>query len=188
MRLKISAFIILFVTALPFSTVSANDYSSTVTLFKNAGESAVFFDDSYGYAVFPSIGEGGFIVGGAFGEGRVYVAEKHVGDTEMAQLSVGFQFGGKTFSQIIFFKDERAFKEFSSGSFEFGADVSATAIKASAEATAGTAGGSAGTSTTKSGTKTAGKYHKGMATFTVSKGGLMLQAAIAGQSFEYTAK
>src|SRR5882757_7991722 len=81
----------------------ADSYSDTVALFKNAGESATFFSTSYAYAVFPTIGEGGFIVGGAHGNGRVYVHGKYVGDTTMTQLSAGFQAGAKAYSEIIFF-------------------------------------------------------------------------------------
>ena len=34
----------------------------------------------------------------------------------------------------------------------------------------------------------AGKYHKGMAVFTVAKGGLMYEASLGGQKFKYTPK
>src|ERR1700734_4036606 len=95
----------------------AAKYNDTVTLFRNAGQSGDFFRKSYGYAVFPTIGEAGFVVGGAGGKGRVYVRGKYVGDTTMAQVSVGFQLGGKAYSQIIFFQDKRALAEFQSGSF-----------------------------------------------------------------------
>ena len=62
------------------ATTRADDYSDTLALFKNAGESAAFFDNSYGYAVFPTIGKGGLVVGGAHGNGRVYERGKYVGD------------------------------------------------------------------------------------------------------------
>ena len=42
----------------------------------------IFFQN-YAYAVFPTVGEGGFIVGAARGKGQVYVNEVHVGDTIM---------------------------------------------------------------------------------------------------------
>src|ERR1700723_2488189 len=76
---------------------NAGPYSDTISLFKNAGESAAFFQNSYAYAVFPNIGEGGLIVGGAFGRGQVYVGGQVVGDTSMKQLSVGFQLGGQDY-------------------------------------------------------------------------------------------
>ena len=96
---------------------NAGKYEDTISLFKNAGESAAFFQNSYAYAVFPNIGEAGFLVGGAFGKGRVYVQGQLVGDTTIKQLSVGFQAGGKGYSQIIFFQDKRALDQFESGSF-----------------------------------------------------------------------
>ena len=46
---------------------NAGKYADTQALFRNAGESAWFFDHSYAYAEFPNIGEGGFVVGGAYG-------------------------------------------------------------------------------------------------------------------------
>src|SRR5882672_5738658 len=89
----------------------ADKYSDAIASFKNAGDSAGFFQTCYGYAVFPTVGEAGFIVGGAHGKGRVYVQDKYVGDATMTQLSAGFQAGGKAYSQIIFFKDKRDLEE-----------------------------------------------------------------------------
>jgi lipid-binding SYLF domain-containing protein len=165
----------------------ADNYSDTIALFKNAGDSAVYFSRSYGYAVFPTIGEGGFIVGAAHGKGRVYVSGRLVGDTSMTQLSAGFQAGGKAYSQIIFFEDKRALDEFESGSFEFSAGASAIAVTASANASAGTTGATSGASGgEKDATTNSGGYQKGMLVFTIAKGGLMYAAAIAGQKFSYT--
>ena len=165
----------------------ADSYSDTVRLFRNAGESASFFSKSYAYAVFPTVGAGGFIVGGAHGDGRVYVHGKHVGDTTVTQVSVGFQLGGKAYSQMIFFEDKRALDEFESGSFAFDASASAIAITAGASASAGTTGATAGASGGKKDAVTAsGGYQKGMAVFTIAKGGLMYAATVAGQKFSYT--
>lgn len=164
----------------------ASNYSDTVNLFKNAGESAAFFRKCYAYAVFPTIGEGGLGVGGAFGKGRVYMRGRYVGNTTMSQISVGFQAGGKAYSQIIFFEDKRALDEFESGTFEFAAGASAVAITAGASASAGTSGASAGASGGEKNARTSGFYEKGMAVFTIAKGGLMYAATIAGQRFSFT--
>jgi lipid-binding SYLF domain-containing protein len=157
--------------------VDADTYSDTTALFKNAGQSAAFFDDCYGFAVFPTIGKGGLGVGAAHGKGRVYESGSHVGDASMTQASFGLQAGGKAYSEMIFFQDKRAFDEFISGSFAFGADATAVAVKAAAGANAGTKGTSAGASLTKKDAATSGRYYKGMAVFTIVKGGLMYQAA-----------
>lgn len=185
MRLIRSALIMVALAAL--STVaSANRYSDTVELFKNAGESATFFNHCYGYAVFPTIGKGGFVVGGAHGKGRVFEQGKYIGDTTVTQLSVGFQAGAQAYSQIIFFEDKRALEEFTGGNFEFEAGVSAVAITAAAGGTAGTIGASAGASGGKKDATTVGSsYYKGMAVFTIVKGGAMYQATVAGQKFTY---
>jgi len=170
-------------------SVLADKYADTIKTFHKAGQSAAFFDHNYGYAVFPTIGKGGIGIGGAHGSGRVYEKGAYVGDTSMNQVTVGFQFGGQAYSQIVFFEDQRAFQEFTSGDFEFGAQATAVAITAGASAQASTAGGTgAGASGSESNAKTVGQYHKGMAVFTVAKGGLMYEATIGGQKFGYKPK
>jgi len=185
MRLRLSLLpTMLFLMAM-FGSAWADVYSDTVKIFREAGASSRFFGQSYGYAVFPTIGKGGAGIGAAYGKGRVYRKGEYVGDTSMTQLTVGFQLGGQGFSQIIFFQDERAFREFTTGEFEFGAQASAVAITAGASAAAGTTGTSAGASGGKRDATTAGSYHEGMVTFTIAKGGLMYEASIGGQKFSY---
>jgi len=162
----------------------ADDYTDAVEVFRNA-VSSEFFDDSYGYAIFPIIGKGGVGIGGAHGRGRVYARGAHVGNTKMTQLTVGFQLGGQAFSQIIFFEDERAFTDFTTGNFEFGAQATAVAITAGASAAATTTGTATGVSGGSNDAKTFGSYHRGMAIFTVAKGGLMYEATVGGQKFSY---
>lgn len=171
-----------------FAPAQADEYSHTIDVFRGAGESSSFFKRSYGYAVFPNIGKGGIGIGGAHGKGRVYRGGNHVGDTKMTQLTIGLQLGGQVYSQIIFFQDKRAFDEFISGNFEFGAQASAVAITAGASASAGTQGASASASGGQHDASTAGEeFYKGMIVFTVAKGGLMYEASIGGQKFSYKA-
>lgn len=173
--------------ALLLSTAARADrYSDTLDAFRKAGDTAAFFHHCFAYAVFPTIGEGGAGIGRAFGKGRVYVHRRLVGDTTMHQMSIGLQLGGKLYSEIIFFEDQRALQEFQSGAFEFSAGASATAITASVGASAGTGGVQAGASQSLRNATTTGKYEKGMAVLTIAKGGLMYSAAIVGQKFSYT--
>lgn len=166
--------------------VRADPYTETIELFENAGESGTFFKKSYGYAVFPTIGKGAFIVGGAHGKGQVYEHGKYVGDTAITKVSIGLQAGGEAYSQIVFFEDKRAFDEFTGGNFEFGADVSAVVITAAARGEAGTTGSNASASGGKRDARTGGAYHKGMAVFVIVKGGAMAEASVGGQKFSYT--
>lgn len=163
----------------------ADEYKDTINLFMKAEESGKFFGNAYGYAVFPTIGKGGVGLGGAYGKGRVYEKGRYIGDTSMTQLSLGFQLGGQGFSQIVFFEHAGALARFTEGEFEFGAEASAVAITLAAGAKAGTGGATAGASVDKSKAKVVGAYNNGMAVFTVVKGGLMYEAAIAGQKFRF---
>jgi lipid-binding SYLF domain-containing protein len=105
----------------------------------------------------------------------------------MTQLTVGLQLGGQAYSQIIFFENASALENFTSGNFEFGAQATAVAITAGVSAEASTGGGvAAGASGGKNdaSTKSAG-FRKGMAIFTVAKGGLMYEATLGGQKYSY---
>jgi lipid-binding SYLF domain-containing protein len=179
--------LLLWATSL-WAGTHTDKYADTVNLFRNAGQSAAFFNNCYGYAVFPTIGKAAYIAGGAHGSGRVYVHGLYVGDTTVNQLSVGFQAGGQAYSQIVFFQDKRSFDEFTHGNFEFGADVNAVAITAAAGGSVGTEGAGAEASGGKKDATTLGEYYKGLAVFTIVKGGAMFQAAVAGQKFSYSPK
>jgi lipid-binding SYLF domain-containing protein len=166
----------------------ANSSSEAIKVFSNAGESGEYFKTAYGYALFPTIGKAGFVVGGAYGEGEVFVGAKHVGKSTMTQLTVGAQLGGQAYSQIIFFETEQSFKDFTSGNFEFSAQATAVVITAGASAEANTGGGTAaGVSGGRNDATTVSDgYRKGMAIFTVVTGGLMFEVALGGQKFSYT--
>lgn len=185
MQSKLS--LLILSAALAFATVTAHadEYQDTIAVFKEAGKSAAFFGKSYGYAVFPTVGKGGLVVGAAHGTGRVYQHGAYVGDTSITQLSIGFQAGGQAFSEIIFFENKAAFDKFTAGNFELAATAQATAITASAGATASTTGSSVGASGTKHDAATAGAYVNGVVVFTVAKGGLMYEASVGGQKFTY---
>jgi lipid-binding SYLF domain-containing protein len=167
----------------------ADKYTDTMDVFKKSEVVQPFFKNAYGYAVFPTIGKGGIGIGGSYGTGQVYQGGKVTGEVSMIKGSIGFQFGGQAFSQMIFFEDKRAYDEFTSGNFEFDATASAVAITAGAQASAGTEGASAGASAgPATGKQAKTSYHKGMVVFTHAKGGLMYEASIGGQKFSFKPK
>ena len=124
-------------------------------------------DNAYGYAVFPEVGKGGLIVGGAYGKGRVIEQGRMVGYADLTQATVGAQAGGETFAEIISFQDRNALERFKANQLAFSANASAVAIKA--------------------GKAAAARYDNGVAVFTMPNGGLMLEASVGGQKFTYTA-
>lgn len=174
-------------TLLCFATSSAakEDYETQAVLkqFQQAKQTQPFFYSSYGYAVFPSVGKGGFWVGGAYGTGSVYQANEITGFAKLYQVSFGLQFGGQSYSEIIFFQDKRAYERFIGGSFELDAQASAVALTEGAQAKAGTGGVGAGAGDNY----VDSSYINGVAVFTSAKGGMMIEASIAGQKFSYEA-
>ncbi len=88
-----------------------------------------------------------------------------IGKTEMTQASVGLQWGGQSYSEMIFFQNQAAFDRFASGSFELAAQASAVIVDR---------GGAAEVA-----------YEGGVAIFTMVKGGAMLEASVGGQKFKY---
>lgn len=183
---------VLFVSVLTVVPVKASlaasvdDYSKTFAEFHGSSLTQPYFAKAYGYAVFPVVGNGAMVIGGAFGKGQVYRDEKVTGHVSLAHFSIGLQMGGQAFSEIIFFEDKRAYDEFTRGSFDLDAKASAVAITAGVQAEAGTTGVAAGASAgPKTQVQLAARYVKGLAVFVHIKGGLMFEAAVGGQKFNF---
>jgi lipid-binding SYLF domain-containing protein len=124
-----------------------------------------FLDRAYGHVVFPEVGKGGLIVGGAYGRGVVYEAGKMIGYADITQATVGLQAGGQTFAEVIAFENKAAVDRFVNRNYELAAQASAVALKSGAAASA--------------------KYTDGVAVFTYVRGGLMAEASIGGQQFRF---
>ena len=191
--MKIYRFSIVTLTVIMAMALSipamADSYTDTIAIYKKSPAVQPFFKSAYGYAVFPTIGKGGFVVGGSYGKGQVYQGGKVTGETSLIKASFGFQAGGQAFSEMIFFEDKRAYDEFTGGNFEFDGTASAVAITAGVEAKGGTEGATASASAgPATGAQAKTNYHKGMVVFTHAKGGLMYEAAIGGQKFNFKAK
>ncbi len=162
---------------------STSECNETIAKFKQMGNVAELMGQSYGWAVLPTIGKGGLGIGGAGGSGCVFAQGKETGKIKMGQVSIGWQAGGQAYSQLILFKNQDTYQEFTSGNFEFGADATAVALTYGASAEAGTQGASAGAGDTKA---KAG-WKRGMAIFTHISGGLMYEASLGGQKFKFEA-
>ncbi|MEJ8567655.1 YSC84-related protein [Elongatibacter sediminis] len=127
-----------------------------------------WFANSAGYAVFPKVGKGGIVIGGAHGKGLVIANDQVIGETSLTQASIGLQLGGQVYSEFIFFRDQTALSDFQRGNFELGAQASAVAVTLGASADA--------------------SYNKGVAIFTNVSGGLMYEASVGGQKFKYESR
>jgi lipid-binding SYLF domain-containing protein len=115
----------------------------------------------YGYGLFPDVGKGGLVVGGAYGRGVVYERGQHIGYSDLTQGSVGLQAGGQSFSDLLVFENKAAFDRFKAGQFGLAADASAVVLK--------------------SGVATNARFVDGVAVVVQPIGGVMVEAAIGGQ-------
>jgi lipid-binding SYLF domain-containing protein len=142
------------------------DVDAAIEAFKKADSSlAETFKKAAGYVVFPNVGKGGFIVGGAHGNGHLYEKGKVVGYASLTQVTVGAQIGGQEYSQIIFFETKEALAKFKESEFAMSAQVSAVAAAEGASKNA--------------------KYVEGVIVFTKAKTGLMAEASVGGQKFKF---
>ena len=188
LRSFIVSVLIIFGLTIP-TLAQADNYSSTIEVFKSSPAVQPFFNNCYGYVVFPTVGKGGVGIGGAYGKGQVYKGGVVTGTAKLFKATIGFQLGGQAFSEMIFLEAKRAYDDFTSGEFEFDASASAVAITAGAQVKAGTEGATAGASAgPKTGAQAKTSYRKGMAVFVHTKGGLMYEATIGGQKFTFKPK
>jgi lipid-binding SYLF domain-containing protein len=160
--------------SLPFITARAEDDTKKLAAdvqtamenFQNADSGMKkLFSGSPGYVVFPNVGKGGFVIGGAHGSGLVYEKGKLVGRASLTAVTVGAQIGGQAFSEVIFFETADALAKFKESKLEMSAQVSAVAAAEGASKNA--------------------KYVDGVMVFTRAKSGLMAEASIGGQKFKF---
>ena len=124
-----------------------------------------FFNKARGYAVIPTVGKGGIGIGAARGRGLVYEGGKLIGEVKLTQVTIGAQLGGQTYSEVVFLENKETMESFKKGDFALSAQATATAAAAGASANA--------------------KYKLGVAVFTMAKGGLMYEASVGGQKFNF---
>ena len=123
------------------------------------------FRNAYAYVILPNVGKGGMGIGGAAGNGVVFKNDDLIGMAKMTQLTIGFQWGGQAYREVIFFENSEALERFKENRLEFSAQASAVAVTSGASANA--------------------KYSDGVMIFTQTKGGLMYEASVGGQKFSF---
>lgn len=124
-----------------------------------------FVSNAYAYAIFPSVGKGGLIAGGASGRGEVFKQGQFIGYSELNQVTVGAQVGGQEYAELVVFENEPALWNFQHKEYSFSANASAIALTAGASKEA--------------------HFRDGVAVFTLPTGGLMAEASVGGQSFTF---
>jgi len=179
--ITLAALLLMLTGSSVYADATVEECKAAFSKFKELGNVPELLAQTYGYAVLPTIGKGGLGIGGAGGSGCVFAGGKHTGNVSMGQLTIGWQAGGQAYSQLILFKNSDVYNDFTQGKFEFGADATAVALTYGAQAGASTKGASASAGDTKG----ESAWKRGMAVFTLAKGGLMYEASIGGQKFNF---
>ncbi len=168
MKTKFTIILIFLIAMSMNGYTQENDVSKakqTIADFKEKNSKITeHFNSAYGYAVFPGIGKGALVVGGAGGKGTVFKGGVATADCKMSQVTIGFQAGGQKYAEVIFFENAEAYERFVGNKFEFAAQTSAIALKAGVSLDA--------------------KYRDGIMVFTMAEGGLMYEASVGGQKFK----
>lgn len=126
---------------------------------------AELFSTSEGYAIFPNVGKGAYIVGGASGNGTVYENGRMVGYADLKQVDIGFQLGGKAFIEVLFFQTQTALDDFKDGSYQLSGNISAVILEEGASKDV--------------------EFNDGIAVVTMPKAGAMAGISVGGQRFEF---
>ncbi|SDB67309.1 Lipid-binding SYLF domain-containing protein [Flavobacteriaceae bacterium MAR_2010_188] len=143
------------------------DADAAIDSFKSTDASmAQKFSDAVAYVIFPNVGKGALVVGVSSGNGVVYENGVMIGTADLKKLDIGLQAGGKAFSEAIIFNTDEAFQKFKNNELEFAANASAVVLKSGKSAEA--------------------KFNDGVAVFAMPKGGLMAEASVGGQKFEFS--
>jgi lipid-binding SYLF domain-containing protein len=118
-----------------------------------------------GYAVFPSIGKGGVLVGGAHGQGILYERGVPTGFVSVEQASIGAQLGGQTFAQLLVLRTPQEVAAVRAGRFTAGADLGVVVLSQSAS--------------------TQTNFNPNASIFVLPRGGLMVDISVSGQRIKY---
>jgi lipid-binding SYLF domain-containing protein len=121
---------------------------------------------AYAYVIFPEVGEASLGIGGAHGRGFAYQGGRLVGTVTLTEGSVGLQAGGATYAELLVFQSEAPFNRLRNNVFSFGADATATIVKAGAAAQT--------------------QFNNGVQAYVLPKGGFEAGVAIKGQKFQFT--
>ena len=136
-----------------------------VAAFREHEELVPFFEDALAYAVFPGNWRAGSGFGGAFGNGWLIENGEVTGRALMVEAFVGPNVGIQSDRKILFFRSEHWLDQFKRGRFEFTGQVNASV-------------GTAGKAVTPG-------YHPDVAMFVEVRGGVMLEASVGTQRYDY---
>ena len=165
----VGVFLLLIAGCGPSKNTSENLVSDSVdakaTIIAKHPRMAELFSTSKGYAIFPNVGKGAYVIGGASGNGTVYENGRMVGYADLKQVDIGLQIGGKAFIEVLFFQTQSALDDFKDGSYQLSGNISAVILEEGASKDV--------------------EFNNGIAVVTMPKAGAMAGISVGGQRFEF---
>ena len=143
----------------------ADSRDAKASIEQNYPQFADLFETSAGYAIFPNVGKGAYIIGGASGNGTVYENGNMIGYADLKELDIGLQAGGKAFIEVIFFENQETLERFKDDTYELAANVSAVILE--------------------EGISRDVDFQDGVAVLTMPKAGAMAGISVGGQRFDF---
>ena len=128
-------------------------------------ELQTFFEEAVAYAIFPAQWRAGTGFGGAFGTGWLFEDGEVTGRAVMVEAFAGVNLGVQAYRKILFFRSEGALDQFKRGRFEFTGQANMAHVVGGRAATPG--------------------YHPDAAMFVEVKGGLLVEASVGTQRYDY---
>lgn len=143
----------------------AQAVDDALAAFRAREELTPFFEQALAYAVFPANWRAGTGFGGAFGTGWLLEGGEVTGRALMVEAFVGANLGLQGDRKILFFRSESALDQFKRGRFEFTGQANASVATVGKAVTPG--------------------YNPDVAMFVEVRGGLMLEASVGTQRYDY---
>ncbi|WP_373059608.1 YSC84-related protein [Zunongwangia sp. H14] len=141
---------------------------SKAAFIENSANLDDLFEKAAGYVIFPNVGAGAYILGGAAGNGVLFENGQVQGFAELRQVDIGLQFGGQAYRQAILFQTQQELQDFKDGEYSLSGSASAVILK--------------------KGEARSIDFKEGRAIVTMPKAGAMIEISVGGQKFEYRAE
>lgn len=143
----------------------AESVEAAIDSFRQYEELQPFFEQALAYAVFPANWRAGTGFGGAFGNGWLFEDGEVVGRAIMTEVFIGPNVGLQGDRKILFFRSPGSLDQFKRGRFEFTGQANASVATVGKSVTPG--------------------YHPDVAMFVQLRGGLMIEASVGTQRYDF---
>jgi len=148
-----------------YDEAAEQSVSKALSAFAAEDTLAPFFEEAVAYAVFPTSVRGGTGIGGAFGLGWLKEGGEVTGKVMLLEAFAGANLGVEAYRTILFFRSVVSLEDFKQGRLEFTGQVHGALVTLGAAITP--------------------SFNQEVAMFVQVRGGLLLEASVGAQRYDY---